>query len=349
PLGRDPAGRLVRPGPPRLAAPVLHHAHRGRTPSRRRLRVPAVQGCPSGLPHRRPGGPGLARTAAGQPPRGHRRCVRDHAGGRPVPELVPARWPGCFRRLLDRTVSGTRRLLGRCARLGVARRLLRRPPPPGPRRHGVHGAPGPRGAFAVAARGGQSGGGHPPRWATAVTRGEAVMRRRKPSAALRRPRAALLWGVALFAGLQLALAGVMEKWRPEWRDPEYGCKLARLQARQAEAPGRPLVVVLGSSRAALGFRPDAVAAEAVGERPVVFNFAIAGAGPLTELLQLRRLLAAGVRPDWLVIEVMPPLLHQEWPWVEENLIHVERLAWADLRLLRRHWSRAGAQTLAWAA
>jgi hypothetical protein len=160
-------------------------------------------------------------------------------------------------------------------------------------------------------------------------------------------RAALAWGLAGFAALQFALVVLAERWCPEIRDPEYGHKLARLKAVAAAAPGRPLVVVLGSSRAALGFRPDALPADTAN--PVVFNLALAGAGPLTELLCLYRLLDAGIHPAAVIVEVMPPLLHQEKPWAETTRLPVERLSRHDVRHLRRHVPHAGCLRRQWLA
>jgi hypothetical protein len=138
----------------------------------------------------------------------------------------------------------------------------------------------------------------------------------------------------------------VERWCPEIRDPEYGHKLARLRARAAAEPGCPLVVVLGSSRAALGFRPDALPTGAGGP---VFNLALAGAGPLTELLCLYRLLDEGIHPAGVVVEVMPPLLHQEKPWAETTRLSVERLGRRDLHRLRRHAPHAGRLRRQWFA
>jgi hypothetical protein len=50
---------------------------------------------------------------------------------------------------------------------------------------------------------------------------------------------------------------------------------------------------------------------AVGGPPLVFNFSHVAAGPVMNLMQVRRLLRAGVRPDWLVVEVLPPKLFRE--------------------------------------
>ena len=43
---------------------------------------------------------------------------------------------------------------------------------------------------------------------------------------------------------------------------------------------------------------------------MLFNFGMVGAGPLVELVVLRRLLAEGVRPDLLLVEVLPPLFNR---------------------------------------
>ena len=40
----------------------------------------------------------------------------------------------------------------------------------------------------------------------------------------------------------------------------------------------------------------------------VFNFGVIGAGPITELLSLRKMLREGIVPDFLLIEVLPPFL-----------------------------------------
>src|SRR5438132_46156 len=64
----------------------------------------------------------------------------------------------------------------------------------------------------------------------------------------RRSARALGCAVAAFLAGQLALGLAVERWLPAARDPEYAAKVERLRARRAEAPGRPLVLVLGSSR-----------------------------------------------------------------------------------------------------
>lgn len=150
-------------------------------------------------------------------------------------------------------------------------------------------------------------------------------------------RSALLWGMVLFCCGQLVLDLLVERGRPELRDPEYGHKLSRLQARLQEHPERPLVLFLGSSRVGLGVRPEALAAE--DHSPLVFNFGLTSAGPVTELLCLRRLLAEGIRPALLVVEVLPALLNQEYPgYGGSDRIHPARLAWADLPRVQEYMS-----------
>jgi hypothetical protein len=154
----------------------------------------------------------------------------------------------------------------------------------------------------------------------------------------RRARASLLLGVLCFAGMQLGMGVYIDSRHPELRDAEYGQKLARLRSRLAETPGRPLIVFLGSSRSELGFRPEVLPTLRVaGEPAVVFNFALSGSGPIMELMCLRRLLAAGIHPTQLIVEVLPPLLHQEGEWAEEHWLPVDRLGVTDLFLLRHYW------------
>jgi hypothetical protein len=155
-------------------------------------------------------------------------------------------------------------------------------------------------------------------------------------AAMPRPRRKT-WRFALsaFAGFalgQLALGTAIDCLAPV-RDPEVESKLARLCVRRAEAPGRPLVVVLGSSRTAYGLDAASLSRDSGA---LVFNFGIMGSGPLMHLVNLRRLLAVGVRPDLLYVEVMPPLLADLGLPLEEKLLEASRLRLGELLALRRY-------------
>jgi hypothetical protein len=142
---------------------------------------------------------------------------------------------------------------------------------------------------------------------------------------------ALLWGCVCFLGGELLLTAAMAHWRPDLGDPEYGSKLAALEKRLVEQPaGRPLLLVLGSSRAAMGIRPDVLP---TSEGPLWFNFALVGSGPVMELSCLRRLLADGVHPDAVLVECWPPFWHQEEGYAEEKRWHPIRMGWSDLALL----------------
>ncbi len=155
----------------------------------------------------------------------------------------------------------------------------------------------------------------------------------------RRSALAVAWGVVAFAAGQFALALAVERWLPALRDPEYAAKAERLRARVAEAHDRPLVLVLGSSRVQMGLRGGPTAAGPDGRPTLVFNFGIAGAGPYLEALCLRRLFAEGVRPDLLVLEVLPPALNQPGSHpLEETWFDAGRLRDAERAFLGRYHS-----------
>jgi hypothetical protein len=73
-----------------------------------------------------------------------------------------------------------------------------------------------------------------------------------------------------------------------------------------------------------------------GPAPLIFNFAFAGAASVRELMTFRRLRAAGIRPDWLLIETWPV----QWPeagyFAERDLIVEDELHWTDLTVLSRY-------------
>ena len=154
-----------------------------------------------------------------------------------------------------------------------------------------------------------------------------------------RARAALLWGLVLFALGQLVLALCLYRGHSDLCDAGYSSRLRRLRARLAEGPDRPLLLVLGSSRPALGFHPSltGVRGRPGGPAPIVFNFAFAGSGPVREWMMLRRLLAAGVRPGWLLVEVWAPFMPQIGLYNEEEPVLRADWDWVDLPLLRRFY------------
>src|SRR5262249_21262349 len=107
------------------------------------------------------------------------------------------------------------------------------------------------------------------------------------------------------------------------------------------------MVMLGSSRTLVGLRPDRL----TNSRLLVWNFGIKGAGPMMQLVCLRRLLGAGIRPDHLFVEVLPLCFNQPQRLsVEELWFHDERLTFDEALWLRdchsrpwrlmRHWLKS---------
>ena len=106
-----------------------------------------------------------------------------------------------------------------------------------------------------------------------------------------------MWALSLFAALQ-AILPVLQYQQPEFGEPVFGHKLGLLQEQLAAAPGRSLVLLMGTSRTIFGIRPDCLnrCRAPDSEVPVVFNFGEVGTGPLYQLLYLHRLLARGILP-----------------------------------------------------
>src|SRR5205085_3265632 len=123
---------------------------------------------------------------------------------------------------------------------------------------------------------------------------------------------------------------------PELRDPYYGYKARQLIGRAVGNPERPFtVLMIGSSRTAFGLQGSRLEERFAAElrRPVVaFNFGVPGAGPVMQLLHYQRLRAAGVRPDLLLIELLPPLLDGkrgeawEYHWLMASRLRRDELA-----------------------
>ena len=141
--------------------------------------------------------------------------------------------------------------------------------------------------------------------------------------------AVLLIPVMVLVGLSAAWAGV-EAIRPETVDPDYFLRRDALRARIAEQPGKPVALVIGSSRTAQAFSPETLPDPAGG--PVLwYNASHFGAGPVFNGVMLSRLLADGVRPDVVVFEVMPVFyVSENDPFLAHHLTH------RDLAGIHRH-------------
>jgi hypothetical protein len=145
-------------------------------------------------------------------------------------------------------------------------------------------------------------------------------------------RGAQVWAVGLFVAGQVALGVWVHRCHPEMCDATWNFRLERLQARMAEAPGRPLLLVLGSSRPANGWCPKALGewAPPGSPPPLVFNFATLGGGPVRELLTLRRLLAHGIKPRWVVAELWPLFWAARGRYNEQQPVLDADIHWTDV-------------------
>lgn len=155
----------------------------------------------------------------------------------------------------------------------------------------------------------------------------------------RKARTSIVWFAVCLVSLHLLAYFVIDVSGSNLRDPEYGRRLVHLKQRQAEHPNRPLVLVVGSSRASMGVRPDSWEEVRPGrpDDPLLFNMSLVGSGPLMELLCLRRLYADGIRPDVVILEYWPPFLREDGPYHEPARIDHARLSAVDLPLVREYW------------
>jgi hypothetical protein len=158
---------------------------------------------------------------------------------------------------------------------------------------------------------------------------------------------AVLSGLTLFVLIQLGLAVGLENGLKKVRDPLYGCRLDRVRRRFRTGPVKPwTVLMLGSSRTQFAFRvgkgDEKAWAEKLGHPVAAFNFGVAGGGSLTELLTWGRLRRDGVRPNLLLVEVLPPLLAAQLPPQDycEVFLPTDRLTWQDLALVERYAGNA---------
>jgi hypothetical protein len=150
----------------------------------------------------------------------------------------------------------------------------------------------------------------------------------------RSARPVLLWSLGFYALAVIALNVLMDRWCPAPFEKVYRIKWEGLCELARREPGRPLVVMLGSSRtdgALQAGRLNGLAGP--NGRPIVaYNFGVPAAGPMHEYQYLRDMLDEGIRPCLLLVEFLPPLFNEP----HSRLISEENWAAADWMSLHQY-------------
>jgi hypothetical protein len=142
-------------------------------------------------------------------------------------------------------------------------------------------------------------------------------------------RGKVCWYVLGVVAAQLVLEAALE-WTGGVRDPMFQVTAARLAERRAEMPSRPLLLALGSSRTLLALDAGQVTRD--DGSWLVFNCSDLGSGPMLQQVFLRRLLAGGVRPDLVLLELVPlQLATGVVVPLEDTALDPQRLTWAEMR------------------
>jgi hypothetical protein len=167
----------------------------------------------------------------------------------------------------------------------------------------------------------------------------------------RRARATVLLGVAAIILAQVGLAVAVESRRPEWRDPEFFHRRKNLNAmaKWSAETGQPrsLVVILGTSRSVMGLSPGHLGFGHGPCAPLACHCSQTGCMPIDQRLNLGRVLDAGLTPDFVLVEVLPPVLADPRPVGEQ--VKVNRLGTADLVRLRPYLADPSPVVTRWAS
>jgi hypothetical protein len=166
-----------------------------------------------------------------------------------------------------------------------------------------------------------------------------------------RAKGTILGALIALPLLFLAIDRTVENALPEWDDYERGVLFSRLRSLRAAEPDRPWLAILGTSRSANGFDARTLSENESGL--LVFNASLLGSTPLTNLLALRRLVEEGHRPNEVVVEILPLMMHQMVLSRKGRPLDLARIRAVDLPLVaqlepysagRMAWSWAEANT-----
>jgi hypothetical protein len=172
----------------------------------------------------------------------------------------------------------------------------------------------------------------------------------RPRRMRRCARGVLLWVLLWYAVAQLFPILLKDRWQRI--GPANECrKWPALRQLVARDPDRPLLLMLGSSRACWAFRAGVLDGMPDSDgRPLhVYNFGIPATGPIYELFYLRDMLAEGIRPRFVLIEFLPPLLcePQRGALTEEGMTGFEDLSASRLLQWAPYLHRPGKRVRAW--
>ncbi|MGL6096194.1 MAG: hypothetical protein ACRC7O_10415, partial [Fimbriiglobus sp.] len=106
---------------------------------------------------------------------------------------------------------------------------------------------------------------------------------------------------------------LIDRYRLDAVDREYARRIELLDVQRAAHPDRPMLMVVGSSRMVMAFAPEQLPPlrDAAGTEVLPFNFSHFGAGPVFNRVVSGRLSDAGVRPKWVLLEIMPAFFPRE--------------------------------------
>src|SRR5205085_2183762 len=114
--------------------------------------------------------------------------------------------------------------------------------------------------------------------------------------------------------------------------PEFFHRQKRLQAlvrwERGQGHARPLLVVVGGSRPQMGLSPEHLGLGDGPTDPLVYDLVQSGTIPIGERLNLARLFHSGITPDFVLIEVLSPVLADAGPM--DHRIPLVRLSRHDL-------------------
>jgi hypothetical protein len=164
----------------------------------------------------------------------------------------------------------------------------------------------------------------------------------------RHKRRELLWAFAGFLFVQFLLAVAIDTYWPAIRDPDWNDLLHTVISRKREAPTRPLFLAIGSSRTEMALCAGRLNDPADQLAPVVINCAVQGGGPMLDHIVLRRLFAAGIRPQLVFIEAMPlQLSRRDGTPVEERQKFSARYSGAEIAHLWPYYAQPYRLWLPW--
>ena len=180
-----------------------------------------------------------------------------------------------------------------------------------------------------------------------IFRGQSIGKPKSLRSLRSRSQRAILAFAVIYLAATVGFQSSVFRTHLEWIDTRTPPRLRELKTLASNAGSRSLVIALGSSRSEMGLAAPAVNRPSAAPEILVYNWSIPGGGPYRDLIELVRLLDSGVKPQAVLIEILPAQLGSQSRHHADDLLRdfPATIRTADFEALRPYLKKSASSSV----